>query len=93
MPSSIDRLVAIGRPALVPVALAGLLCLASCEPTPRKSDYVGARIAIECEGRSGEEFRSCRIEVIKRYMDVPLREMQERFPSPAPDGRRLGCSR
>lgn len=93
MPSAIDRRLAPGRPTRVPVALAGLLCLASCEPTPRKSDYVGARIAVECEGRSGESFRSCRIEVIKRYMDVPLHEMQERFPPPPAAGRRVGCGR
>lgn len=84
----------LGRAAkgrLLFASICVLLCATSCERTPRKSDYVGARVQIECEGQTGEAFTLCRIEVIKRYMDVPFEEMQKRFPPPEPKGDRLGC--
>lgn len=68
-----------------------LLFASSCERVPTKADYVGSRVEVECEGQSGEAFTLCRIEVIKRYMDVPFEEMQKRFPPPPPKPDRLGC--
>ncbi|MBY0400817.1 hypothetical protein K2X89_11005 [Myxococcota bacterium] len=79
------------RPRLTPLALVVALGLASCERTATKADYVDARVAAECAERSGESFTLCRLEVIKRYMKVPLDEMQAQFPAPQPDDR-MGCS-
>ena len=65
--------------------------LASCERTPTKADYVDDRVAAECAGRTGEAFTLCRLEVIKKYMHVPLDQMQAQFPAPEIQDR-LGCS-
>lgn len=69
-----------------------LVVLASCERAPTKAEYVDGRVAVECEGQSGEAFTLCRLEVIKKYMDVPLEEMQKHFPPPPPPKSRLACS-
>ena len=61
--------------------------LASCERTPSKSDYVSAQVTALCEGQTGNELRACRIAVIKQFQDVPLEEMQRRFPPPEPRPR------
>lgn len=74
---------------VVGLALAALVG-ASCERTPTKSDYIDARVQVECGGRTGEAFRLCRLEVIKKYMRVPLEELQAQFPPPKVEGR-MGC--
>ena len=61
--------------------------LASCERTPSKSDYVSAQVTALCEGQTGNELRACRIAVIKQFQDMPLEEMQRRFPPPEPRPR------
>lgn len=75
----------------VPALLAAALLIASCERTPTKAEYVDDRIAVECDGRSGEAFGQCRLEVIKKYMHVPLEAMQQQFPAPVRKDR-MGCS-
>jgi len=77
-------------PAVVAVLLPGLL-LAGCERTPTKADYVDARVVVECAGRTGEAFTLCRLEVIKKYLPVPLEQMQRDFPAPVFEDR-MGCS-
>lgn len=76
---------------IVAALLAASLALASCERTPTKAEYVDDRIAVECAGRSGEAFTLCRLEVIKKYMDVPLETMQSQFPAPVRKDR-MGCA-
>jgi hypothetical protein len=77
------------RWAIVGLGLAALVA-ASCERTPTKSDYIDARVRAECGDRTGEAFRLCRLEVIKKYMRVPLEELQAQFPPPKVEGR-MGC--
>lgn len=78
-------------PARSSMLLALAACVvASCERTPTKSDYIDARVQVECAGRSGEAFRLCRLEVIKKYMRVPLEALQAQFPPPEVEGR-MGC--
>lgn len=74
------------------VALVMLFVLASCEQAPTKAQYVDGRVTVECQGRSGEAFTLCRLEVIKKYMDVPLEEMQKQLPPPPAPTSRLACS-
>ena len=64
------------------VAAAALVAGASCDRTPTKSDYVSAQVTKECRGTSGRELQVCRIVVIKKYKDVPLEVLKERFPVP-----------
>lgn len=78
-------------PRVVVVLGLGSLVFASCEREPTKSDYIDARVKVECAGQTGEAFRSCRLEVIKKYMRVPLEELQSQFPPPAVGGR-TGCA-
>ncbi|MFO0689700.1 MAG: hypothetical protein U0900_13415 [Myxococcota bacterium] len=66
------------------------LALASCERTPTRAEYVDDRVAAECAGRTGDAFTACRLDVIKKYLDVPLEEMQKQFPAPVRKDR-LGC--
>lgn len=60
--------------------------LAACERTPSKADYVDEQVRVQCAEQRGEAFKLCRIGVIKQFLDVPLEEMQKRFPPP-PTGR------
>ncbi len=69
------------------VALAALVGAASCEREPTKSDYVSARVTEVCAGRKGEALQLCRLAIIKRFKDVPLEEMQARYPKPEPRQR------
>lgn len=69
------------------LTLIAIVVLASCERVPSKSDYVSARVTEMCKGRSGDELRACRIAVIKQFTDMPLEEMQRRFPKPEPRAR------
>jgi hypothetical protein len=71
--------------------LATSLVAASCERTPTKADYVDSRVVAECAGRSGEAFTLCRLEVIKKYLDVPLEDMKKQFPAPVYKDR-MGCA-
>ena len=75
----------------VVIAVLAFLALASCERTPSKSDYVSAQVTVLCEGQKGNELRACRIAVIKQFSNVPLEEMQQRFPKPEPRSR-PGCN-
>lgn len=62
-----------------------------CQSEPTKSQYVSARVREECVGLSGNDARTCRIEVIKRFSSVSLAEMKAQFPPPEkPD--RPSCS-
>jgi len=74
------------------VGLAALFLLASCERTDTKAEFVDSRVTVECAAQSGEAFALCRLEVIKKYMDVPLEEMQKNLPPPPPPESRLACS-
>ncbi|MEZ4334578.1 MAG: hypothetical protein R3F35_22715 [Myxococcota bacterium] len=74
---------------VVGLGLAALI-VASCERTPTKSDYIDARVQVECADRTGEAFRLCRLDVIKKYMRVPLESLQAQFPPPKVEGR-MGC--
>ncbi len=58
----------------------------ACERTPTKADYVDEQVRVQCADQRGEEFKLCRIGVIKQFLDVPLGEMQKRHPPP-PTGR------
>ncbi|MBK7950117.1 MAG: hypothetical protein IPK00_15505 [Deltaproteobacteria bacterium] len=75
----------------VAALLAAGLALASCERTPTKAEYVDDRVAVECAGRSGDAFTLCRLEVIKKYMHVPLETLQSQFPAPVRKDR-MGCA-
>lgn len=79
--------------ALVPVAmLVAILALASCERTPTKAEFVDHRVEIECAGKTGEAFKLCRLDVIKKYLDVSLEQMQANLPPP-PARSVFACSR
>jgi hypothetical protein len=67
--------------------LCALAISASCERTPSKSDYVSARVRETCGELDAKAAQSCRIEVIKQFTDVPLEEMQRRYPPPEPRDR------
>lgn len=69
-----------------PLILAASALLAACERTPSKADYVDEQVRIQCSNERGEAFKLCRIGVIKQFLDVPIEEMQKRFPPP-PTGR------
>ena len=73
-------------------SLVAFLTLASCERTPTKSDYVRSRVTTECADQTGDAFSLCRLEVIKKYMDASLEDMQKHFPPPPPPKSRLACS-
>jgi hypothetical protein len=75
------------RHGIVSLTLCGLAILASCERTPSKSDYVSARVRETCGHLPAKDAQNCRIEVIKRFSDVPLEEMQKRYPPPEPRDR------
>lgn len=72
--------------------LAAIFLLASCERTPTKAEFVDHRVRIECDGKTGEEFRLCRLDVIKKYLDVSLEQMQATLPPP-PVKSAFSCSR
>lgn len=88
---SADRVGGSVRPRRVPRAIwLGALAIAllgSCERTPTKSDYVSARVSELCEGQESDALRACRIAVIKQFADVPLEELQRRYPKPEPRPR------
>jgi hypothetical protein len=80
-------------PRVAPIAVAAAtLVLASCERSATKAQFVDHRVAVECADESGEAFKLCRLEVIKKYMDVPLEEMQKNLPLP-PLASPFACSR
>lgn len=81
-----------GRRACAIAYFAGALALASCERTTTKAGFVDHRVTVECQGTTGEAFKLCRLEVIKKYMDVPLEEMQKNLPLPPPSSP-FACSR
>ena len=72
--------------------LAAISLLASCERPPTKADFVDHRVGIECAGKTGEAFKLCRLDVIKKYLDVPLEQMQATLPPP-PAKSVFSCSR
>lgn len=74
------------------VLLFAILALASCQRTATKAEFVDHRVGVECAGQTGEAFRRCRLEVIKKYMDVTLEEMQKTLPPPPPKSP-FACSR
>ena len=55
-----------------------------CTAEPTKSQYVSSIVQRECAEGTGSERRECRIEVIKRFLDVSLEEMKAQFPEPEP---------
>jgi|JI10StandDraft_1071094.scaffolds.fasta_scaffold143751_4 hypothetical protein len=76
-----------------PIALVtAALMLTSCERSATKAEFVDHRVAVECADESGEAYKLCRLEVIKKYMDVPLEEMQKNLPPPPPTNP-FACSR
>jgi hypothetical protein len=79
--------------AAAPIALlAAMLALASCERTPTKAEFVDHRVGIECAGKTGEAYKLCRLDVIKKYLDVSLEQMQATLPPP-PARSVFSCSR
>jgi hypothetical protein len=81
----------VRRPRMIALALS-VLALASCERTATKAEFVDHRVTVECADTSGEAFTLCRLEIIKKYMDVPLQEMQKNLPPP-PLESPFACSR
>ena len=53
-----------------------MLAWGGCSAEPTKSQYVSSVVAVECAEGNGSERRECRIEVIKRFLDVSLEEMK-----------------
>lgn len=82
-----------GFRALRPIGLLVVsLVLASCERTPTKAEFVDHRVEVECAGKTGEAFKLCRLDVIKKYLDVSLEQMQANLPPP-PARSVFACSR
>ena len=79
------------RGALFLALLAGL-ALASCQRSATKAEFVDHRVGVECAGQTGEAFKLCRLGVIRKYLDVPLEEMQKTLPPPPPKSP-FACSR
>ncbi len=59
-----------------------IVLLASCERTPSKSDYVSARVTEFCPAETTEDLQACRLAVINQFANVPLEELQRRYPPP-----------
>ncbi|MCH7866875.1 MAG: hypothetical protein IH881_04215 [Myxococcales bacterium] len=88
--------VSTNSPRLYPVrawlaSLILMLAWGGCSAEPTKSQYVSSVVAVECAEGNGSERRECRIEVIKRFLDVSLEEMKAQYPKPDPP-LRPGCS-
>ncbi|MFK7898615.1 MAG: hypothetical protein AB8G23_22470 [Myxococcota bacterium] len=64
-----------------------IIGLTSCERVPSKSDYVSAQVTALCDGETLDALRACRLAVINQFKDMPLEEMQRRFPRPEPRAR------
>jgi hypothetical protein len=73
------------------MSLTLMLAWGGCAAEPTKSQYVSAVVTQECSKFVGSERRECRIEVIKRFIDVSLEEMKANYPEPEPPSR-PGCA-
>lgn len=73
------------KPWLASLSL--ILVWGGCTAEPTKSQYVSSIVQRECAEGNGTERRECRIEVIKRYLDVSLEELRAQYPKPAPPTR------
>jgi len=77
-----------GRVALVLVWL--IAGWPACDYHPTKSEYVSAVVRRECppeEAKDTQALQACRLEVIKRFTDVPLEQMERLYPPPEPRPR------
>lgn len=69
------------------MSLTLMLAWGGCAAEPTKSQYVGAVVTQECSGFVGSERRECRLEVIKRFLDVSFEEMKANYPEPESPSR------